>query len=414
MLEPIQNQALRLCLGAFRTSPVESLQVEANEPPLAIRRNKLALQYAVKLKSNPANPTYHCTFESNYNTLFSNKPKTIPPFGVRISNLLDKIHLDLSIVTVCRTPSKSPWTLKLPTVSFELHREKKSSVSPDLLRAQFYAYISDKIDSFHIYTDGSKDLDGVVAAAVCHTQKRTCRLLSQASVFSAEAKAISLALEIVETSRHKHFYIFSDSMSCLQAIHYQRLENPAILQILENCHILLSSQKYVQFCWIPSHVGIKGNEVADAAAKNAIHLPIAHNTQLPYTDLKQDINTYFYNVWQELWNITPFNKLQAVKPNLGVTKLHQVVNRRDQVVLHRARIGHTYLTHSYLLKRENNPDCQSCQCLLTVQHILIDCPKFKTVRIRHFQATSLSELFNKVRPLRIIDFLKEIKLYLNF
>ena len=73
--------------------------------------------------------------------------------------------------------------------------------------------------------------------------------------------------------------------------------------------LLLSSQKYVQFCWIPSHVRIKGNEVADATAKNAIHLPIAHNTQLPYTDLKQDINTYFNNAWQELWNKTPFNKL---------------------------------------------------------------------------------------------------------
>jgi len=34
MLEPIQNHALRLCLGAFRTSPASSLCAEANEPPL--------------------------------------------------------------------------------------------------------------------------------------------------------------------------------------------------------------------------------------------------------------------------------------------------------------------------------------------------------------------------------------------
>ena len=36
MLEPIENHALRLCRGAFRTSLVESLQVEANEPPLEL------------------------------------------------------------------------------------------------------------------------------------------------------------------------------------------------------------------------------------------------------------------------------------------------------------------------------------------------------------------------------------------
>ena len=33
-LEPIQNQGLRICLGAFRTSPMQSLYVEANEPPM--------------------------------------------------------------------------------------------------------------------------------------------------------------------------------------------------------------------------------------------------------------------------------------------------------------------------------------------------------------------------------------------
>ena len=35
-LIPIQNQALRLCLGAFRTSPMHSLHVQANELPLQL------------------------------------------------------------------------------------------------------------------------------------------------------------------------------------------------------------------------------------------------------------------------------------------------------------------------------------------------------------------------------------------
>ena len=34
MLDPIHNQGLRLALGAFRTSPVASLYVEADEPSL--------------------------------------------------------------------------------------------------------------------------------------------------------------------------------------------------------------------------------------------------------------------------------------------------------------------------------------------------------------------------------------------
>ena len=44
MLDTVHHQGLRLALGAFRTSPVESLYVEAEEPSLYLRREKLALQ----------------------------------------------------------------------------------------------------------------------------------------------------------------------------------------------------------------------------------------------------------------------------------------------------------------------------------------------------------------------------------
>ena len=43
MLDLIHNQGLRLCLGAFRTSPVESLYIDAHEPCLGARRAKLSL-----------------------------------------------------------------------------------------------------------------------------------------------------------------------------------------------------------------------------------------------------------------------------------------------------------------------------------------------------------------------------------
>ena len=58
MLDPIHNQGLRLALGAFRTSPVASLYVEADEPSLYSRREKLSLQYAIRLAANPSNPAH--------------------------------------------------------------------------------------------------------------------------------------------------------------------------------------------------------------------------------------------------------------------------------------------------------------------------------------------------------------------
>ena len=49
---------LRNCLGAFRTSAMQILYVEANEPPLCLRFEKLYIEYALKLRSNPDNPAY--------------------------------------------------------------------------------------------------------------------------------------------------------------------------------------------------------------------------------------------------------------------------------------------------------------------------------------------------------------------
>jgi hypothetical protein len=49
-----KSSALRICLDAFRTSPIPSLHVEASEMPL--RQQKLTLQgYTIKLKSSPSN-----------------------------------------------------------------------------------------------------------------------------------------------------------------------------------------------------------------------------------------------------------------------------------------------------------------------------------------------------------------------
>ena len=46
ILDTIHHQGLRLALGAFRTSPVESLYADSNEPFLYIRREKLSTEYS--------------------------------------------------------------------------------------------------------------------------------------------------------------------------------------------------------------------------------------------------------------------------------------------------------------------------------------------------------------------------------
>ena len=70
MLDPLHHQGLRLALGAFRTSPVASLYVEAEEPSLTTRREKLSLQYAIRLAENPSNPAREVSFPPKYTNLY--------------------------------------------------------------------------------------------------------------------------------------------------------------------------------------------------------------------------------------------------------------------------------------------------------------------------------------------------------
>ena len=55
-LEIIHYQRLHIARRAFTIHPIESLYIEANEPPLYLGRYKLTLQYYTKLISWLQNP----------------------------------------------------------------------------------------------------------------------------------------------------------------------------------------------------------------------------------------------------------------------------------------------------------------------------------------------------------------------
>ena len=79
MLDPIHNQGLRLCIGAFRTSPVESLYIDAHEPCLGARRAKLSLQDASKIKSLPNHPRMmQCLITNISSCLMQGRMPSVP------------------------------------------------------------------------------------------------------------------------------------------------------------------------------------------------------------------------------------------------------------------------------------------------------------------------------------------------
>ena len=116
--------------------------------------------------------------------------------------------------------------------------------------------------------------------------------------------------------------------------------------------------------------------------------------KIPVADLVPRVPTMLISEkWQQFWNSCTGNKLQAIKPTVGGHQPKSSLSRRDEVVVNRLRIGHTRCTHSYLLTGEDKPECTTCQCPLTVKHILVDCFNFNDTRNKHFAASSMEELF---------------------
>ena len=118
-LDPIHLEGLRLVLGAFKTSPVESLYIEAYEVPLQLRSEKLALQYCIKLKSCPSNLAYDCIFQSKYKQQFEQKERTIKPFGLQMEPILKESTLSLAnvhknIITQTSQTKSNPPIIRTP------------------------------------------------------------------------------------------------------------------------------------------------------------------------------------------------------------------------------------------------------------------------------------------------------------
>ena len=105
-------------------------------------------------------------------------------------------------------------------------------------------------------------------------------------------------------------------------------------------------------------------------------------------------------------NAAVFYKLHSITPSLGEWQPNYRIDRKE-VNLARLRIGHTLITHSFLLKGEDWPLFTPCQEPFSVKH----CTDFRIIRSRFFHVNSVKDLFDTAEPVRVFSFLKEIGLY---
>ena len=223
-------------------------------------------------------------------------------------------------------------------------------------------------------------------------------------------RAILLALKHVHYSKEKSFLILSDSLSPLQSILNLKYDHPVLVQNLELYTEMSREGREIIFIWVPGHVAIRGNSAADSAAKDALDGDISVEL-IPFSVLKPRTNKYILELWQSEWDEFPEKKLYKIFPVLKEYIFGPRTNRKEETVMARLYIGHSFLTRSFLLKGEEPLVCIGCDKRLTIEHILLTCSDFIEIRESHFTAKSLRIFFKDISPEKILHFLKEINIF---
>lgn len=404
-LDTIQNAALRLATGAFRTSATAALEADTSIMPLNLRREMQNMSYFCKLASLPKHLNNDLVNKDNE---FSQRPSTAKPARSRFVNNADKFQIGCD--NILRDISTiSPWTIKKPCINLSLSRWKKELTPPSTYRNLLSEEMM-KYEGWHtIYTDGSKVENGVGASFVHNNETYMWSLDINCSVYTAEVYAIWQALLFISFSPLKKCLICTDSLSALTSINKTLTNSYLPKQILELLTHLTLIGTNVHLLWIPSHMGILGNEEADSAAKIAANLNTHDGVWIPLDDKIKEIKHKIYAEWQSRWNNYE-GDLKTWKTKTTKWTYPSIMNRREQVILCRLRIGHTHLTHSHLLIGADRPRC-TCNRRLTIDHVFT-CQQYANIRRVLFPEGEIP-LGEHNENTRALEYIKRINMFKN-
>ena len=371
-LNKIQNEALRITSGAFKSSPIKSMQVDSQMLPYDLQMLQTSCRHYIRNKSETKSATRETiteALEEGQNWNFRNNILEV---------LGENPEEEIKVVLIKMRPTP-PWQITTTRVCEGL-TINSSCTTPHARAALFREHAVQHSESKHMYTDGSKSEEGVGSAVWIPSENlsKTRSLPKEASIFTAEAIAIYLALKIAKRLPDQEYTVYSDSRSVLMTLQQFEPKNSIIQILKEQIHALeVEENKRLTFCWTPAHVGIQGNEVADKIAKEAAK-KTAVVMNLPYSDYYPYIRKIIFTKWQNRWNDEQNNKLHAIRPTIRRWESSYHKKRRYETILSRLRIGHCNFSHVHLMKKEDQPRC--CGVPLTVKHALASCAKFRRIR----------------------------------
>ncbi|XP_055544311.1 uncharacterized protein LOC129729621 isoform X2 [Wyeomyia smithii] len=375
-LERLQYRCLRIALGCMHSTHTMSLEVLAGVLPLKDRFWDLTTR--ILIKCEVLNPLVIENFDrlvelhsqSRFMTVyFNHMSQSINPSSY-ISNRVSLLDTSDS------------------TVFFDTSMMKETRGIPDHLRVQqipkifFNKYRNINCDNA-FYTDGSL-LNGSTGFGIFNNNfTASYNLDNPASVYVAELAAIQYTLGIIETMPTDHYFIFTDSLSSIEALRSMKdvKHSPYLLgKIREHLSALSAKSTQITLAWVPSHCSIPGNERADSLAKvgsingDIYERPIAYNEFFGISRQKTLLS------WQASWDKGELGRwlhsiipLVSTKPWFGrldvgrdfIRVMSRLMSNHYGLDAHLSRIG---LTNSSL--------CVCGQGYHDIEHVVWVCTEY--------------------------------------
>ncbi|XP_068225488.1 uncharacterized protein [Palaemon carinicauda] len=386
-LEVIQNNCMRLIAGAPMWTRLQLLRAETGLLPLANRIDiRLCAIVCKTIKAGRVSPL------SNKLRGIINLHEDLTPPPTYVGRILQAIRRmgAQQVVLALREDSVhelfnplAPWVPDPINTNFTTLLTTKALCSPQLMLQAANQSIRQTRTNNNYFTDGSVDrsIPATGAAVFSNNYVDSWRVSDHASTLQTELVAIAKALADL-LSRQGDTTIHTDSKGAIEVITNNRMqENGRLLTTIRaTAQIHAQRDRKITLNWIPSHVGVQGNEAADRMANEAlkctsigVSLSKSNNQikklliQNCLCRVKSDVrDAALGGSMTARW----YTQVTGIDPH----DISKDTNRRLAIIIHRLRLG--YKCCWQIIGDEERP-CQHCEVQPVndpLDHYLLHCP----------------------------------------
>ncbi|XP_062702077.1 uncharacterized protein LOC134285420 isoform X1 [Aedes albopictus] len=379
-LQRVQYRCLRIALGCMNSTHTMSLEVLAGVQPLTDRFAELSFRFLIRCEV--VNPLVIENFEK----LLEQNPQTR-----FMSVYYWYMTLEVSPSPV-NTNRDNFSDFDSSSVDFDFSMKDEITGIPESFRSigipQIFASKFGHVSGARqFFTDGSKTDDSTGFGVYNEFHSATFMLQKPCSVYIAELAAIHYTLEYIRTLPPEHYFIFTDSLSSLEAVRSMKpMKHSAyFLKGIRQVLSALSKRSYIiTIAWVPSHCSIPGNEKADSLAKVGASEGDIYERQIAFDEFFELARQETLISWQHKWRDGEMGRwLHSIIPQVSKKPWFKGLDlSRDFIRVMCRLMSNHYLLNAHTF-RVGLSESNLCVCGVAyqdIEHVVWGCNEYREVR----------------------------------